>query len=258
LNGKERKDTSLRHMLDAADERTVILSPHLDDAVVSCWHVLTRGAQALVANVFAGVPEQSHPPTIADRLAGFGKSADLVRVRLQEDRAALSLVDCESTYLGFIEDQYRTTPVSAAEIQRSLAPHVDGASRVLAPAGIGGHPDHKLMRDVGLGLLKDGLSVELYGDIPYVVRYGWPSWMIGAEPEPHLVVDAYWDAFLSDVRGQGYRLTVRQHDLGDEGSREKLIAMEMYATQFQQLNSGIVDRLRNPLILRYEVSWEVR
>jgi hypothetical protein len=33
--------------------------------------------------------------------------------------------------------------------------------------------------------------------------------------------------------------------------------MQLYATQFQQLNSGIVNRLRNPDIRRYEVSWAV-
>ncbi len=35
---------------------TVILSPHFDDAVLSCWHVLASAGEVLVVNVFAGEP----------------------------------------------------------------------------------------------------------------------------------------------------------------------------------------------------------
>ncbi len=34
-----------------------ILSPHLDDAVLSCWHLLEQPGELIVINVFAGVPE---------------------------------------------------------------------------------------------------------------------------------------------------------------------------------------------------------
>ena len=35
----------------------VVLSPHLDDAVLSCWHVLGREGDVRVVNVFTGSPE---------------------------------------------------------------------------------------------------------------------------------------------------------------------------------------------------------
>ena len=35
---------------------TVILSPHFDDAVLSCWHLLASAGEVLVVNVFAGEP----------------------------------------------------------------------------------------------------------------------------------------------------------------------------------------------------------
>jgi hypothetical protein len=108
-----------------------------------------------------------------------------------------------------------------------------------------------------LRLASEGHAVELYGDMPYVVRYGWPSSVTGIDPGPHLFVEAYWDEYLAEVTAGRHRLTMRTHDLGDSGADSKLDAMTKYATQFSQLNSGIIDRLRNPLIRRYEVSWKV-
>jgi LmbE family N-acetylglucosaminyl deacetylase len=244
-------------MRSDASAPIVVLSPHLDDAVVSAWHVLTGGGEVLVVNFFAAVPPDDSAPTMADRLAGFTSSAELVKTRHEEDRNALALVGCQAITLDFIEDQYRAQPVSVDELGEGFLARVPAAASVIAPVAIGGHPDHRLIRDVGLRLASEGHAVELYGDIPYIVRYGWPSWVTGVDPGPHLVVEAYWDEFLAEVTERGHRLTAHAHDLGEGGAAAKLEAMMRYATQFQQLNSGIVDRLRNPLIRRYEVSWKV-
>ena len=34
----------------------LVLSPHLDDAVIDCWSVLTDSGDVRVVNIFAGVP----------------------------------------------------------------------------------------------------------------------------------------------------------------------------------------------------------
>ena len=47
-----------------------ILSPHLDDAVLSCWHVLEGPEQARVINVFTADPPPGTPPPWWDRLTG--------------------------------------------------------------------------------------------------------------------------------------------------------------------------------------------
>lgn len=39
----------------------VIVSPHPDDAVLSCWHLLDDPGQVSVINVFAGVPPTAEP-----------------------------------------------------------------------------------------------------------------------------------------------------------------------------------------------------
>ena len=45
----------------------VILSPHLDDAVLSCWHVLSGPADVRVINLFAGLPALGAAPGWWDR-----------------------------------------------------------------------------------------------------------------------------------------------------------------------------------------------
>ena len=41
-----------------------------------------------------------------------------------------------------------------------------------APLGVGGHVDHRLVRDAALALARQGASVLFYEDFPYVARWG--------------------------------------------------------------------------------------
>ncbi len=86
--------------------RTVILSPHFDDAVLSCWHLLASADEVLVVNVFAGEPPAG---TLGwwDRLAGATDSAAAVRTRIEEDRQALALAGRTAVNLPFLDSQYR-------------------------------------------------------------------------------------------------------------------------------------------------------
>jgi len=52
-----------------------ILSPHHDDAVLSCWHVLSGPGEVLVINVFAGIPGPQGGDRAWDRGAGVSDSA---------------------------------------------------------------------------------------------------------------------------------------------------------------------------------------
>ena len=74
------------------DMAIVVLSPHLDDAVLSCWHVLTKPGQLTVINVFTGVPAGLSAPAWWDQYTGATESAERVRERIEEDRRALALV----------------------------------------------------------------------------------------------------------------------------------------------------------------------
>jgi hypothetical protein len=87
--------------------RSVVLSPHPDDAVPSCWHLLA-GGDTTVVTVFAGVPE---PGTCGwwDRLTGASDPAARVRERLAEDTRAPALAGASSVRLDLLDEQYVVT-----------------------------------------------------------------------------------------------------------------------------------------------------
>src|SRR5215218_6107335 len=134
------------------DSRTVVLSPHLDDAVLSCWHVL-EGGDATVLNVFAGVPE---PDTTGwwDRLTGAEDSAARVHERRREDAEALALVGVSSVMLDLLDEQYRRNG-DAPAVADTLADHLRDADAVYAPLGLFLSADHRLVREAALGLRED-------------------------------------------------------------------------------------------------------
>src|SRR5919109_876181 len=66
----------------------VVLSPHLDDAVFSCWHIVGE-EKARVVTVFAGIPPAGTPLPRWDEMTGATDPATRVRERIAEDEAAL-------------------------------------------------------------------------------------------------------------------------------------------------------------------------
>ena len=93
----------MRHRADAP---AVVLSPHLDDAVLSAWSVLRRPGEVTVVNLCTAIPP---PGTLGayDRVKGATDSAEFMRERLAEDAAALALAGREPLGLGLLEGQYR-------------------------------------------------------------------------------------------------------------------------------------------------------
>jgi LmbE family N-acetylglucosaminyl deacetylase len=227
----------------------LVLSPHLDDAVIDCWSVLAAEGEVNVVNAFAGIPPAGRT-TRWDRIVGAADSAGLMRARIEEDRAALARAGREPHNLGFLEYQQREDrrepPLRA--IDAELAAAVPAASKVYAPAVLGTvHPDHVRVRAYALACHAQGMPVELYADLPYAVVYGWPHWVTGEPRDEHLDVDAYWGD-----RPSGEPRVVR---LDDAQAAAKLEAMRAYATQFPSLDRGPIGLLSNPRVHRFEVFW---
>jgi hypothetical protein len=235
----------------------VLLSPHLDDAVIDCWSVLTGPREVRVVNVFAGVPA-SRSTGYFDRLAGATDAVCHVRRRIAEDRTALALAGRRPVNLGFVAHAHRGARAepSYARVDAALAAHLGAASLVYAPAALGTpHPDHELVRAYGLALARLGLPMRLYADLPYCALYGWPSWVTGKEPDPHLDVDAYWRGSpggASELCTPARAHVVR---LSDEEAVAKLAAMRAYRAEFATLDRGPVGQLSNPAIHGFEVFW---
>jgi len=237
----------------------LLLSPHWDDAVLDCFTLLDSQRELNVVNVFGGVPAPGKL-TLWDAITGATDSAVRARERLAEDAVALARTGRAPVSLALLDAQYRPDPQALRldELDLALSAEVQSASRLYVPAAIGAHPDHVFVRRYGRLLLRFGLPVTVYADLPYCIFHGWPHWVDGEERDPARNVDAYWESFLGPVEEMP-----PLHDAEivrlDEARREaKLAAMRCYRTQYPSLNYGARDVLGDPAIHAFEVRWELR
>jgi LmbE family N-acetylglucosaminyl deacetylase len=140
----EMRDWGL--VADAELERIVVVSPHLDDAVLGCGRLLAGRPGATVVTVYAGRPDAyPDPMTHWDTIAGFAPGADVLGVRRQEDAAALEGLGATPRWLDFVEHQYLDRPdwVLADAVVDRLHAELAALSptAVFAPFGIA-NPDH--------------------------------------------------------------------------------------------------------------------
>jgi LmbE family N-acetylglucosaminyl deacetylase len=257
---RDRADARFEPLLRREEGPPLLLSPHLDDAVLDCWSVLSDASPPRVVNVFAGVPAAGATVPPWDRITGATDSAARVRERREEDAGALARAGVEATYLPLLDAQYRPPgePLEPGDLDRALAAQLGGGTaHVLAPAAIGGHPDHALVRRYARLLLRRGFAVTLYADLPYCVMHGWPAWVDGREPQPNRDIDAFWSLFLAPVPELPPLRSAHVVRLDDAAAAAKLAALRCYETQMPALSYGGRDLLADPEIHRYEVFWEL-
>ncbi len=151
--------------------RLLVLSPHLDDAVLSCAWALMHCEHAVAATLLAGTPAGDYPLTDWDRRCGFASAADAMRARRDEDRAALGELGAQPHHLDFLDAQY--APAHGVE---DLAPAIVALLResnpdaVLMPLGLY-HSDHVLVHEGARRVRSRDRTAQrrwfCYEDIPY-------------------------------------------------------------------------------------------
>ena len=128
-------------------DRIVIVSPHLDDAVLGCANFMAAHPGVVVVTVFAGNPAQypTDPMRKWDVQSGFAPGDDVMEVRRHEDTTALGGLDASAVHLEFIEHTYNPAdrPVAPDVVVDALAPALAALDPtvVLAPFGLA-NPDH--------------------------------------------------------------------------------------------------------------------
>lgn len=172
-------------------ERVLFVSPHLDDAVLSCPGAIlderARGAEVVVATLFTG--------------GGGGAGYAL---RRDEDRAALAVLGARGVHLGLVDapdrrghaaefralvlDERARDPADARAAAAAVAELARGAARVYLPLGVGGHVDHRLAFEASFAV--EG-EVRFYEDRPYArvrgavaARLREIGARVAGEPEP--------------------------------------------------------------------------
>jgi LmbE family N-acetylglucosaminyl deacetylase len=230
----------------------VILSPHLDDAVLSCWHLLTQPDDVAVINVFAGVPSGLLAPAWWDEFTGASDSAERVRERIEEDRNALAVAGRTAVNLGFLDEQYRPNDQPLGPLTEQIERLLEPGDQIYAPAAFANHTDHALVRSAALALRADGFEVSLYADLPHATVRGWPAWVSGRNgPVSKDLAGALWDRVLAATGA----VAPEVHHLDDASHARKLAAVEMYGTQLRALEEFVGCPLGDPEVLGHEVTW---
>lgn len=230
----------------------VILSPHLDDAVLSCWHLLCGPGEVTVINVFAGSPPPGSGASWWDRLTGATNSVTRMEERLAEDRAAIAVAGRTAISLEFLDEQYEPADQSVDQIVRALRELIDPDAVVYAPAALGEHGDHERVRSAALALAASGQHVRLYADHPHAVREGWPAWVEGAKPIGGDAVAVHWNQRLEDAGVTRPQPAI--HHLNSSEHRQKLRAVLEYRTQIPALASTF-GKIEGFPAFPYEIVW---
>jgi LmbE family N-acetylglucosaminyl deacetylase len=234
---------------------TVILSPHLDDAVLSCWQILTQPGDVTVINVFTGVPTGREEPAWWDRYTGAADSGERVRERIEEDRRALSLAGRIPVNLDLLDAQYRGGKPPPSLTGR-LMELIEPGALVYAPATFADHADHRLVGAAALALRAQECAVFLYADLPHANVRGWPQWVTGTSRTASTDrVGAFWDRCLAGTGIPPEDLAPKVHDLDAEAYARKVAAVQMYTTQVSALAEYAGRPLSDHEALGYEVFW---
>jgi GlcNAc-PI de-N-acetylase len=174
----------------------IIISPHLDDAVLCCGGMIAKfiAAGDTVTNqtIFCGPAQPPYSPLASSFHERWGNPKNMVRLRRAEDRAAgaklgirvvhgerfepIYRVDEQGRWLYHeIEDIFSPRNTADDHLVEELSAGIGGdaeivGSRLYFPLGIGHHVDHIIMFEVGQALLQQGHDVVFYEDFPYTVR----------------------------------------------------------------------------------------
>ncbi len=172
------------------------LSPHLDDAILSCGGLIYAQRQAAervsVLTLCAGSPEQGALSTLAQEYeSAWSKTGDGLARRRAENAGILSDWGVQSWESNTPDAIYRAAGEAFYYKTRTdlfREPHPRDASSLLpiwearvkqlpvgvqstllyAPLGIGGHVDHEITRRLGQLMGEAGWQVWFYEDYPYL------------------------------------------------------------------------------------------
>lgn len=174
----------------------IYLSPHLDDAALSCggliWEQSQAGDQTSVWTVCAGDPPPGPLSPFAEQLhARWQTGRDAGSQRRQEDRLACATLNAGYQHISLPDCIYRQNheldghlyASEAAifgevcwqeeeliqELGREISRRLPAPANLVIPLALGGHIDHRLTRRAAEQIAQPELQRWYYADYPYVL-----------------------------------------------------------------------------------------
>lgn len=175
-------------------EKTIYLSPHLDDAIYSCggiiWEQLQEGTLVEVWSIFTADPPINTISPFAESLhQRWGEQQNPMLVRREEDINALDLLGCKWRHLNYPDCIYRRDSSTGEPIIKTvddlfalnyrveqdlvqavvadLMKYLYKGSKLVVPLSVGDHIDHRVTR---LAAEKLGVPLTYYPDFPYAAN----------------------------------------------------------------------------------------
>jgi LmbE family N-acetylglucosaminyl deacetylase len=159
-------------MADGPAQPLCVLSPHLDDAALSCGRLLAASVDPVVLTAFGGAPPDPDAPAHEWDLetTGCPTAGRAVTLRQGEDRAAARLLGASTVWAPWSE--YHDPGPSAEVLTETLAGLLAGRGirTVVLPLGID-HPHHVAVSEAALAAcLADTTATRwfVYAETPYL------------------------------------------------------------------------------------------
>ncbi len=210
----------------------IILSPHLDDAVLSLGGFMaTRKHQLLIATFFTHRPAKI-VHTYWDRISGFSNSDKAMFSRIKENRKALAYFNAIIKNYDYPDFQYRKENQDEKmknEIIKSIQFLINTYKKrelFLYGPGIFGlkitHPDHKIVHDAFIDIYKINKNTNIhffiYEDFPYISKF-------------QLTNLGNFNNYLDKQENISFKEEIIQ--LNKSGLKEKLSSIELYKSQIK-------------------------
>ena len=195
-------------------DRLLVISPHLDDAVISCGALLLAHPGATVVTLFAASPAAyTSPLNEHDAQCGFRPGDDTMAIRRAEDERAMAAVGARPVWLDFCQHSHveRADPIAVppGALDALLGAVADAdPSCIVAPLGLL-HADHQATHATALAARErvEDRAWLWYADLPYAYiprvldarmrilhGQGWVATPACPPVSPDF--DAKWRAFL--------------------------------------------------------------
>ena len=239
----------------------IYLSPHYDDAALSCggaiWQQVQAGERVLVITICAAIPDPAQPlsPFAQSLHHAWGDFSEMVAVRRAEDEAAMRVLGVDYLYLDITDCIYRGNPdtkewyyqglngifgeihpadlILASEIASTITGQVtiNAKSLIYSPLTVGHHVDHQLTFTAARELQRRGKSVIFYEDYPYTDPHYPFQATKSRQPRAHRL-----EGTLTAKPNINWSSSLRFLD--EAALTAKVASIEAYASQMEMLFEG--------------------